>query len=774
MILNQAFRMTVRLCLIAIFVFTATTLNAAKRNDFNVDGVYYRITSDSTVAVAPKEKDKTDKKYNQGNTALSGDIIIQEKVNNGKKEYNVTSIDKEAFSRCDKVSSITIPNSIAEIGDKAFYKCKNLSVVKLPGNLKIIGKWAFCGCKSLKSIELPESLAELGGGAFDCSGIERIVLPPKITVIPYDCFSDSNLGAIVMSDEVTKIGNSAFSNTPLNIVGLIEGNGKIKLGRTTFVELPSKLEEIGRWAFAKCINLDTVYVPDGCKQIGEEAFAWNNDLWVSVYKETILPSKLTCDSRIQVIKRYSTSEELREEELKRIEEAKAKELRDSLNRIRRDEIMGEVKWAPGLSEYKKEILEGIIGEMLLVEGGTFMMGEQVSRPMNVASQPVHKVTVSPYMIGHYQINQKQWGAIMGYNPSRYGGDNLPVEMVSWKECQDFVKELRRLTGLRFTLPTEAQWEYACRFVKILRYKFKEGGVSYEWCNDIYGPYSAREVKNPIGATEGNTRVIRDFGSYFRRDHRSSGHKDPVVGLRVAISKNYKQEKIYTEADSLRMNHPLVKRIRWAPGINDDRKEAIREAVGDMVRIPGGSYTFRGEVTEYAPSLIAPGARVSCRPFYMSKYEITKALWIAVLPEYSEELKNTEMTSAVEFKRKDIAKFINELYRITGLTFSLPTEVQWEWAARGGNESRGCNYAGTNNKNDILSRRIANELGLYDMSHGVWEMCIDVPVRQGGYWNTEYTVLRGGRKPNGDPISIYERESVNYDIKSGFRLIMDIK
>lgn len=102
------------------------------------------------------------------------------------------------------------------------------------------------------------------------------------------------------------------------------------------------------------------------------------------------------------------------------------------------------------------------------------------------------------------------------------------------------------------------------------------------------------------------------------------------------------------------------------------------------------------------------------------------------------------------------------------------EVQWEWAARGGNESRGCNYAGTNNKRDILDRRTPNELGLYDMSHGEWEMCSDIPVVPGGYWNTEYTVLRGGSKPNRDPISIYERDALNYDVGSGFRLIMDIK
>lgn len=610
--------MAVRLGLIAIPVFTAMTLNAAKRNDFNVDGIYYRITSDSTVAVAPKEKDKECKNRDQGNRDLSGDIVIPERVKNGKKEYVVASVGQEAFRRCDKVCSVTLPNTIAEINGNAFEECENLSSVKLPDNLKTIGYRAFDDCKSLKSIELPESLEKLGDNAFSGSGLEKIVLPKKITVIPYGCFSRSKLESIVMSDAVTKIGGTAFSQTPLNRVGLIEENGKIRWGRASFMELPSELEEIGMAAFAYCTNLaDTVYVPDGCKKIEENAFAFvkNNNLRVSVYAQTLLPSKLTYDSKKQVVTRFGTYEELRTKELKRIEAAKAKERRDSLNRIMRDEIMGEVKWAPGLSEYKKEILEGIIDKMLFVEGGTFMMGEQDKRLRDAASLPVHKVTVSPYMIGQYQINQKQWGAIMGYNPSRYGGDNMPVEMVSWNECQDFVRELRRLTGLQFTLPTEAQWEYACRFAKILRYKFKEGGVTYEWCKDIYGPYSAREVKNPIGATEGNTRVMRDFDSYFRRDHRSGGHRDPVVGLRVAISKDYKQEKIYTEADTLRMSHPLVKRIRWAPGINDERKEAIREAIGNMVRIPGGSYTFRGEVTSNAPSLVAPGARVICGPFY---------------------------------------------------------------------------------------------------------------------------------------------------------------
>lgn len=797
--------MSARMWLAVLLLLSAMAVHAAKLNDFKIDNLYYRITSDSTVAIAPKDK-------KGGNKALAGDIVIPERVKKGKKEYVVTSVDTEAFKDCEKIKSITLPNTVIEIGGYAFKGCYGLSSVALPANLNEIGYFAFEYCTQLKSLDLPASLTKIGQGAFSGMGVESITLPIAILDIPSDCFG-SRLKSITLSDEVRSIGNRAFSYSKLEEVNLIQKDGSVKRSRNKYVELPSKLEAIGKAAFYKCEALDTVFVPDGCKEIGEDAFDRIPNLRLSVYKGTSRSLATHASNRVDI--RFDTYVERQEKERKRAEAAKEKARRDSLAQVERTAIMGEVKWAPGLSDYKKEVLQEIIDNMVFVDGGSFMMGALKS----IEAEPVHKVTLDSYMIGKFEVTQKQWGAIMGYNPSRHGGDNRPVEMVSWLDCQEFIKALRRLTGLHFKLPTEAQWEFAARGgTKSRNYRYsgtnnpentwycfstREGtkdvglkpanelglydmsGNVYELCNDIFGSYSAREVRNPSGAKEGNRMVIRGGSvvydspnsTVYARTWAGNAAKRYDIGLRLAISKDYVEKKVYTAEDSIRRNHPLVKRIRWAKGINQDRKEAIIEAIGNMVMIPGGSYTFRGEVTEYTPSITVPGTEVGCAPFYMNKYETTKALWLAVFPtddDNSEKLRLTEMSNPVVFRRTEIEKFLSELNRMTGLNFTLPTEVQWEWAARGGKESRGYNYAGTNSQDDILKRRVPNELGLYDMSHGEWELCKDIPVVPGAWWDTKYTVFRGGQRPNRAPVSIYEREVVNYDSEGGFRIVLNLK
>ena len=113
------------------------------------------------------------------------------------------------------------------------------------------------------------------------------------------------------------------------------------------------------------------------------------------------------------------------------------------------------------------VKDGICIEMVKVEGGTFMMGatSEMKNP-NSNEKPVHQVTLTnDYYMGKYEVTQALWQAVMGSNPSEYKGDNLPVETVSWNDCQKFISKLNSLTGRMFRLPTEAEWEYAARGVK---------------------------------------------------------------------------------------------------------------------------------------------------------------------------------------------------------------------------------------------------------------------------------------------------------------------
>ena len=230
-------------------------------------------------------------------------------------------------------------------------------------------------------------------------------------------------------------------------------------------------------------------------------------------------------------------------------------------------------------------VNGVIFEMVYVEGGTFDMGATSEQGSDAYDNeyPVHSVTLDGYYIGKFEVTQELWLAVMGSWPGTapsnvWGvGANYPAYNISWNDCQEFVSMLNSLTGRTFRLPTEAEWEYAARGgKKSSHYKYSGSGNIYdvawnrdnsggkthavgtkspnelgiydmsgnvwEWCSDWYGSYSAGAQTNPQGPSSGSGRVLRG-GSWFdvarscRVSHR--GYYDPntsfnCYGLRLVL------------------------------------------------------------------------------------------------------------------------------------------------------------------------------------------------------------------------------------------------
>ena len=138
---------------------------SASAHDFEVDGIYYNITSDATVEVTFRGS-----LYNSYHREYSGDVLIPSIVTYSGKEYSVTSIGKSAFIYCDGLTSVTIPNSVTSIGGGAFKDCSGLTSVTIPNSVTSIGEDAFNGCSGLTSVTIGNSVRSIGEEAFcDCS-----------------------------------------------------------------------------------------------------------------------------------------------------------------------------------------------------------------------------------------------------------------------------------------------------------------------------------------------------------------------------------------------------------------------------------------------------------------------------------------------------------------------------------------------------------------------------------------------------------------------------
>ena len=163
-----------------------------------------------------------------------------------------------------------------------------------------------------------------------------------------------------------------------------------------------------------------------------------------------------------------------------------------------------------LAEPLRSHLKKLMADMVLVEGGTYMMGDPNGDWDNEYCIEVpHKVTLSSFYICKYEVTEALWTAVMGSNPSRDKlGDNYPVEQVNWYDCQDFVEKLSELTGRHFRLPTEAEWEYAARGGKRSRGYRYSGSYALDEIGWHVG--NAHYYKREVGTKKPNELGLYDM------------------------------------------------------------------------------------------------------------------------------------------------------------------------------------------------------------------------------------------------------------------------
>ena len=403
------------------------------------------------------------------------------------------------------------------------------------------------------------------------------------------------------------------------------------------------------------------------------------------------------------------------------------------------------------------------------------MGSEVNeRDRDKDEGPQNRVHLSKgFYLGTYEVTQAQWYSMMGNRPSAFQqGDQAethPVESVSWYDCEKFLSKLSQLGMGHFRFPTEAEWEYACRAGTSSRFYWgdiKENWEAYrhawtnsrsfatthpvgskppnpwglydmsgnvwEWCADWYGPYTNLERKDPTGPAQGKSKVFRG-GSFF----------DFPKSLRSANRHRHRPEERYTAVGL---------RVVWEPrdiGQSSRIQFMLPGRVPlELVKIPAGQFLMgssdseQGRQGDEGPQHI----KIISEPFYMGKFEITQEQWQSITGSNPSTFQRLEKASGHPVERvswREAQTFVNALNDLNislgNGEFSLPTEVEWEYACRAGSTTRFPwgedpdyqilqQHAWFNSRSEAKTHPVGskkpNPWGLYDMHGNVWEWCLN--------------------------------------------------
>ena len=290
-------------------IIAILTVVCANATPFEVDGIWYSVTSDQTVCLVPEPSASGSGTSFIIRNVYEGDIVIPDKVSYNGTEYTVTAVENGTFKESPKLTSVSIPATVTELGETPFSACGKLTAITVaadnpaytnvdgllydkavttllacpgmkagavvvPSTVTTIAKSAFHGCASITSVDIPQAVNEVGSRAFcGCKKLTGIALPEGVTFIGdstfYNCVA---LASLSLPETLTSIGANSFYHCNL----------------LKSIVLPNAVEEIGDRAFNLCYGMTSISIPTNLKRLGYRAF--DN---CSKLKSVSLPATLT-------------------------------------------------------------------------------------------------------------------------------------------------------------------------------------------------------------------------------------------------------------------------------------------------------------------------------------------------------------------------------------------------------------------------------------------------------------------------------------------------
>lgn len=241
---------------IIVFLLSLTASTVLANDVYTVNGINFLVDSTKMEAIVESGD-------------YTGSINIPAYVDIEGKNYSVTALESYAFSRCDKLTNVSIPNSVRMIGPGCFAFCTSLTSLTIPNSVRNIGILCFYECSNLSSIDLPKNIKDLEGVFYHCTGLKSIIIPDSVkslsTFVPKDdgdmrpdikgCFAGcTNLTNIVIPNSVTSFGDGCF----------------VDCSSLKNINIPNSVTSLGKGCFYGCISLTSITIPKSVVFLGSE------------------------------------------------------------------------------------------------------------------------------------------------------------------------------------------------------------------------------------------------------------------------------------------------------------------------------------------------------------------------------------------------------------------------------------------------------------------------------------------------------------------------